>query len=74
MFIVFQVLVKSIIDEDPLRPIDVSTLDWSDEEDDDKVNNLVYLINTNFEFNKSMFVGGVAKLDVERMRELQNVT
>lgn len=74
MFIVFQVPVKSIIDEDPLRPIDESTLYWSDEEDDQKVNNLVYLINTNFEFNMSMFVGGVTNLDVERMRELQNVT
>ncbi|KAG2308412.1 hypothetical protein Bca52824_028160 [Brassica carinata] len=50
-----------------------SALDWSDEEDDQEVNNLVYLINTNFEFNKSMFVGGVTKLDVERMREFQNV-
>lgn len=74
MFIVFQVPVKSIIDEDPLRPIDESTLYWSDEEDDQKVNNLVYLLNTNFEFNMSMFVGGVTNLDVERMRELQNVT
>lgn len=70
----FQVFVRSIIDEDPLRPIDESNLVWSDEEDDEKVNNMVYLINTNFQFTKSMFVGGLSKLDVDRMRETDNLT
>lgn len=68
------VFVRSIIDEDPLRPIDESNLVWSDEEDDEKVNNMVYLINTNFQFTKSMFVGGLSKLDVDRMRETDNLT
>ncbi|XP_013668641.1 uncharacterized protein LOC106372932 [Brassica napus] len=68
------VFVRSIIDEDPLRPIDESNLVWFDEEDDEKVNNMVYLINTNFQFTKSMFVGGLSKLDVDRMRETDNLT
>lgn len=65
---VFQVLVRSIIDQDPLRQIDESNLVWSNEEDDEKVDNMVYLINTNFQFTRSMFVGGATKLDVDRMR------
>ncbi|KAL0759730.1 hypothetical protein Bca101_075880 [Brassica carinata] len=68
------VFFRSIIDEDPLRPIDESNLVWSDEEDDEKVNNMVYLINTNFQFTKSMFVGGLSKLDVDRRRETDNLT
>lgn len=69
-----QVLVRSIIDEDPQRPIDESQLVWSDEEDDEKVDQMVVLINTNFVFTKSMFVGGVTKVDVDRMRESENLS
>ncbi|KAJ4891759.1 hypothetical protein Rs2_31507 [Raphanus sativus] len=68
------VLVRSINDEDPLRPIDESQLVWSDEEDDEKVDEMVVLINNNFVFTKSMFVGGVTKVDVDRMRESENLS
>ncbi|KAG2322847.1 hypothetical protein Bca52824_016060 [Brassica carinata] len=68
------VLVRSIIDEDPLRPVDESEFVWSDEEDDEKVDHTVFLINNNFNFTKSMFVGGVSKLDVDRMRAAENVS
>ncbi|KAL0864187.1 hypothetical protein Bca101_043305 [Brassica carinata] len=67
------VLVRSIIEEDPLRPIDASQLVYSDEEDDDKVDNLVYLINTNFQFPKSIYVGGATKIDIDRMRDAVKV-
>ncbi|KAG2330123.1 hypothetical protein Bca52824_001303 [Brassica carinata] len=68
------VLVRSIIDEDPLRPIEESQLVYSDEEDDEKVDNIVYLINTNFQFTKSMFVRGATKIDVERLRDSENIS
>ncbi|KAG2308382.1 hypothetical protein Bca52824_028130 [Brassica carinata] len=68
------VLVRSIIDEDPLRPVDESEFVWSDEEDDEKVDHMVFLINNNFNFTKSMFVGGISKLDVDRMRAAENVS
>ncbi|KAL0794669.1 hypothetical protein Bca101_066046 [Brassica carinata] len=68
------VLVRSIIDEDPLRPVDESEFVWSDEEEDEKVEHMVFLINNNFNFTKSMFVGGVSKLDVDRMRAAENVS
>lgn len=64
----FQVLVKSIIEQDPLRPIDESELVWSDEEEDEKVYNLIFLINTNYCFTNSNFKGGLTRLDVDRMR------
>lgn len=64
----FQVLVKSIIEQDPLRPIDESELVWSDEEEDEKVYNLIFLINTNYRFTNSNFKGGLTRLDVDRMR------
>ncbi|XP_013589634.1 PREDICTED: uncharacterized protein LOC106298085 [Brassica oleracea var. oleracea] len=67
------VIVRSIIDQDPLRPVDESNLVWSDDEEDEKVDNMVSLINTNFQFTSSMFVGGLTKLEVERMRECENV-
>ncbi|KAF2576078.1 hypothetical protein F2Q70_00004609 [Brassica cretica] len=68
------VLVRSIIDQDPLRPVEESNLGWSDEEEDEKVDNMVSLINTNFKFTRSMFVGGVTKLDVGRMSQSGNFT
>ncbi|CAG7905993.1 unnamed protein product [Brassica rapa] len=63
-----------IIDQDPLRPVEESNLGWSDEEEDEKVDNMVSLINTKFKFTKSMFVGGVTKLDVVRMSQSGNFT
>ncbi|KAG5400463.1 hypothetical protein IGI04_015070 [Brassica rapa subsp. trilocularis] len=41
---------------------------------DEKVDNMVSLINTKFKFTKSMFVGGVTKLDVVRMSQSGNFT
>lgn len=73
LFLGVQVIVRSIIDQDPLRPVDESNLVWSDDEEDEKVDNMVSLINTNFQFTSSMFVGGLTKLEVERMRECENV-
>ncbi|WZY92689.1 hypothetical protein YC2023_065018 [Brassica napus] len=63
------VYVKSIIDEDPSRPLDESTLGWSDDVEDVGVDNLVKLINEGYMFSASMFKGGATKSDVERMRE-----
>nr|VDC70586.1 unnamed protein product [Brassica rapa] len=63
------VYVKSIIDEDPSRPLDESTLGWSDDVEDVGVDNLVKLINEGYKFSASMFKGGATKSDVERMRE-----
>ncbi|KAH0925626.1 hypothetical protein HID58_017882 [Brassica napus] len=64
-----EVYVKSIIDEDPSRPLDESTLGWSDDVEDVGVDNLVKLINEGYKFSASMFKGGATKSDVERMRE-----
>ncbi|KAG2328939.1 hypothetical protein Bca52824_000119 [Brassica carinata] len=52
-------IVKSIIPQDPLRPIDESLLSYRDEVDDAKVRNLVHLISG----------GGATKLEVEMMRD-----
>ncbi|RID40842.1 hypothetical protein BRARA_J00854 [Brassica rapa] len=68
------VLVRSIIDQDPVRPVEESDLGWSDEEEDEKVDNMVSLINSKFKFTKSMFVGGLTKLDVVRMSQSGNFT
>ncbi|KAG2250453.1 hypothetical protein Bca52824_080589 [Brassica carinata] len=64
-----EVYVKSIIDEDPTRPLDESTLGWYDEVEDVGVDNLVKLINQGYKFCASMFKGGATKADVQRMRE-----
>ncbi|KAF2594200.1 hypothetical protein F2Q70_00042586 [Brassica cretica] len=64
-----EVYVKSIIDEDPTRPLDENTLGWSDEVEDVGVDNLVKLINQGYKFCASMFKGGATKADVQRMRE-----
>uniref|UniRef100_A0A0D3D9T1 Ubiquitin-like protease family profile domain-containing protein n=1 Tax=Brassica oleracea var. oleracea TaxID=109376 RepID=A0A0D3D9T1_BRAOL len=64
----FQVVVTSIL-EDLERRLDDSALTWSDEEDDDTVDNMVDLINANHSFQLSLYVGGLTKADVDRMRE-----
>lgn len=61
--------MKSIIPQDPLRPIDESLLSYRDEVDDAKVRNLVHLISVNRVFSKEMFRGGATKLEVEMMRD-----
>ena len=66
--------VCSILCEDSTRPIDEGSCEWSDEEEDFKVDNLVALINANHEFQTSQFRGGVRKSDVDRMRQRSKLT
>ncbi|KAG2315414.1 hypothetical protein Bca52824_018536 [Brassica carinata] len=66
-------LVRSIIPQDSQYPIDESLLLRSDEVPDVKVDNLVTLINADHCFFKSMFKGGLTKLDVDRLRVKENV-
>ncbi|KAF8094012.1 hypothetical protein N665_0372s0018, partial [Sinapis alba] len=47
-------------------------LDWSDEEEDTKVDNLIKLIEGSYDFSNQMFTGGASKVDVIRMREEAN--
>ncbi|KAG5378395.1 hypothetical protein IGI04_026237 [Brassica rapa subsp. trilocularis] len=68
------VYVCSILCEDSTRPIDEGSCEWSDEEEDFKVDNLVALINANHEFQTSQFRGGVRKSDVDRMRQRSKLT
>ncbi|CAN6989456.1 unnamed protein product [Brassica rapa subsp. trilocularis] len=54
----FQFLyIRSIIPEDPDRPIEAGTLVWADEVVDVEVDNLVKLITQNHSFNSEMFKG-----------------
>ncbi|RID46158.1 hypothetical protein BRARA_I02839 [Brassica rapa] len=64
------VIVRSIIPEDPDRPLIPANLVWADEVLDVKVENLLKLIAQSHPFTAEMFKGGATKLDVERMREL----
>lgn len=41
----------------------------ADEEEDSTVDNMVALINANYNFKNSMYVGGMTKIDVSRLRE-----
>ncbi|KAG2277988.1 hypothetical protein Bca4012_041684 [Brassica carinata] len=68
-----EVVVKSIIPQDPQRPVDESVFVWTDEVFDKKVENLVKLICDNFVFAKDMFKGGVTKAEVDKMREESKV-
>ncbi|XP_009123716.1 uncharacterized protein LOC103848589 [Brassica rapa] len=68
------VYVCSILCEDSTRPIDEGSCEWSDEEEDSKVDNLVALINANHEFQTSQFRGEVRKSDVDRMRQRSKLT
>lgn len=49
--------------------MDESTFAWSDDEEDENVENLVKLINEGHIFSSEMFVGGATKADVIRMRK-----
>ena len=62
--------MRSIISEDPDRPLIPANLVWADEVLDVKVENLLKLIAQSHPFTAEMFKGGATKLDVERMREL----
>uniref|UniRef100_A0A0D3CR25 Ubiquitin-like protease family profile domain-containing protein n=1 Tax=Brassica oleracea var. oleracea TaxID=109376 RepID=A0A0D3CR25_BRAOL len=63
------VVVRSILSQDSDRPVDEASVLWSDEEEDETVDNMVELINSNYTFVHSMFVGGVTKMEVDHMRE-----
>ncbi|WZZ44689.1 hypothetical protein YC2023_040948 [Brassica napus] len=63
------VLVRSIIPQDPARPVDEYVLVWSDEVVDIKVSFMLTCTNDNHVFTNDLFRGGVTKADVERMRE-----
>ncbi|CAN6990827.1 unnamed protein product, partial [Brassica rapa subsp. trilocularis] len=64
------VVVRSIIPDDPDRPIIAESLQWEDEVMDVKVDNLLKLIAEGYSFTAEMFKGGATKADVQRMREI----
>ncbi|KAG2254338.1 hypothetical protein Bca52824_084474 [Brassica carinata] len=68
-----EVVVQSIIPEDPQRPLRDSVFVWTDEVFDIKVDNLVKLICEEFVFTKDMFKGGATKGYVEELREAKKV-
>lgn len=63
-------MVRSIIPDDPDRPIDNVILVWADEVCDVKVDNLLKLLAEGYSFTATMFKGGATKLDVERLRDI----
>ncbi|KAF8110962.1 hypothetical protein N665_0077s0024 [Sinapis alba] len=65
--------VVPIIRSDNVSIGNESELDWSDEEEDTKVGNLMKLIKIQHPFTNDLFKGGVTKVDVIRMREEANV-
>ncbi|KAG2298309.1 hypothetical protein Bca52824_034781 [Brassica carinata] len=66
-----EVFVTSIIPQDPHRPVDESVLGWSDEIEDNRVENMLKLIATDYGFPNLTFKGGVTKREVDKMREDQ---
>ncbi|CAN6989052.1 unnamed protein product [Brassica rapa subsp. trilocularis] len=63
------VIVHSILVQDPERPIDEAILVRHDEVHDSRVDNLVEAIRRNYQFNNLCFRGGIRKIDVVHMRE-----
>lgn len=61
--------MRSIIPQDPHRPVDESLLVWPDESEDLKVENMLKLIASDYVFSSIMFKGGVTKMEVAKMRE-----
>ena len=69
MFGHMQALVQSIM-LDANGETNVATeYEWSDDEDDVGVSNMLNLIDQRFGFNSQCFVGGSTKQEVNRMRE-----
>ncbi|KAG5388794.1 hypothetical protein IGI04_030335, partial [Brassica rapa subsp. trilocularis] len=62
-----EVLVRSIIPQDPKRLVDESLFVLADEVTDIKVEKLLRFIHANDVFSKDMFKGGETKFDVEKM-------
>lgn len=66
---IWQASIDFIIAGDGENEIDDTIFDWSDDEEDEKVENMVKLINEDHIFNSEMFVSGAIKADVIRMRK-----
>ena len=59
--------MKCIIEDDSSHPVDNEYEDYSDEETDPKVENVLRLHSEKHDFNNSIFKRGVTMADVERM-------
>ncbi|KAF8093370.1 hypothetical protein N665_0383s0003 [Sinapis alba] len=64
-----QAQVCSIISHSASEIHNSSELEWSDDEEDAKVENMVTLIQQRFHFSPSNFCGGLSKLELNRLRE-----
>lgn len=62
-------IVRSIISSGVLGVNEDLEFQWSDDEEDASVDNLLNLIEQGYQFTHSSFTGGVTKLDVIRLRE-----
>ncbi|CAN6924696.1 unnamed protein product [Brassica oleracea] len=62
-----EVPVKCIIEENFSHPVDNEYEEYSDEETDPKVENVLLLHSKKYNFNNSMFKRGLTMADVERM-------
>ena len=59
--------MKCIIEDDSFHPVDNEYEDYSDEETDQKIENVLRLHSEKHDFNNSMFKGGLTMAEVERM-------
>ncbi|XP_024004785.1 uncharacterized protein LOC112081946 [Eutrema salsugineum] len=59
--------VFSIIPDDPNVSTENMDLDWSDDEEDPKVDYVVQLIGEGFQFRKEMFKGGMTQAELVKM-------
>uniref|UniRef100_A0A0D2ZS02 Ubiquitin-like protease family profile domain-containing protein n=1 Tax=Brassica oleracea var. oleracea TaxID=109376 RepID=A0A0D2ZS02_BRAOL len=62
-----EVPVKCIIEDDSIHPVDNEYEDYSDEETDQKIENVLRLHSEKHDFNNSMFKGGLTMAEVERI-------
>ncbi|KAF8116346.1 hypothetical protein N665_0019s0026 [Sinapis alba] len=61
--------VRSVLVEDPLRPIGEANVYWSDEEHDSRVEVMLACIKHSYPFNITSFRSGVRRNEIDRMRE-----
>lgn len=69
MFSLLQAIVDSIMLDGNGETALAPDFQWSDDEEDDGVSNMVGLIEDRFGFSNNCFVGGATKEDVTRMRQ-----
>ncbi|KAG5378744.1 hypothetical protein IGI04_026586 [Brassica rapa subsp. trilocularis] len=67
-------LVNSVLVEDPVGRINAGNLVYSDEEHDARVESMLVRISRSHRFNNSDFPSGLKKSDVDRMREVVKST